>query len=108
MKTFIFMYAKARRMNLQTEKLQLIEWLVKLQDTDIVQRLLEVKQDSEKAAYEASLKPMTVQELIARAEASNEDIEAGRVYTREEIYAKPFIVITDIFDVRQDPDKIKP
>jgi len=107
MKMFIFMYAKTRRMNLQTEKLQLIEWLVRLQDTDIVQRLLEVKQDSEKAAYEASLKPMTVQELIARAEASNEDIEAGRVYTREEI-AKPFIVITDTFDVRQDPDKIKP
>jgi hypothetical protein len=76
-KTFIFMYAKTRRMNLQTEKLQLIEWLARLQDTDIVRRLLEVKQDSEAAAYEASLKPMTVEELLARAEESNQAIEAG-------------------------------
>jgi len=76
-KTFIFMYAKMKRMNLQTEKLQLIEWLARLQDADIVQRLLEVKQDSEVAAYEASLKPMTVEELLARAEESNRAIEAG-------------------------------
>lgn len=76
-KTFIFMYAKMKRMNLQTEKLRLIEWLARLQDADIVQRLLEIKQDSEVAAYEASLKPMTVEELLARAEESNRAIEAG-------------------------------
>jgi len=76
-KTFIFMYAKMKGMNLQTEKLQLIEWLARLQDADIVRRLLEVKQDSEMAAYEASLKPMTVEELVARAEESNRAIEAG-------------------------------
>ncbi|MEM6395601.1 MAG: hypothetical protein AAF741_04585 [Bacteroidota bacterium] len=35
--------------------------------------------------YEASLKPMTVEELIARAEASNEDIAAGRVYSLEQV-----------------------
>jgi len=71
------MYAKMKGMNLQTEKLQLIEWLARLQDADIVRRLLEVKQDSEMAAYEASLKPMTVEELVARAEESNRAIEAG-------------------------------
>ena len=64
-------------MNLQTDKLRLIEWLARLQDADIVQRLLEIKQDSEVAAYEASLKPMTVEELVARAEESNRAIEAG-------------------------------
>ena len=71
------MYAKMKRMNLQTDKLRLIEWLARLQDADIVQRLLEIKQDSEVAAYEASLKPMTVEELVARAEESNRAIEAG-------------------------------
>jgi hypothetical protein len=34
-----------------------------------------------------SLKPMSAEELIARAQASNEDIEAGRVYSREEVEA---------------------
>lgn len=37
------------------------------------------------AAYEASLKPMAQEELIARAQASNEDIEAGRIYSRREV-----------------------
>lgn len=35
--------------------------------------------------YEESLKPMTRAELIARAEASNEDIAAGRIYSAEEV-----------------------
>ena len=76
-KTFIFMNAKTRRMNLQTEKLRLIEWVLKLQDVELVKRLLEIKQADEAAAYEASLKPMTVEELLARAEESNRAIEAG-------------------------------
>jgi len=46
-----------------------------------------VGEDFDVEAYEASLKPMSVQQLIARAEASNEDIEAGRVYTRQEVEA---------------------
>jgi DNA-binding LytR/AlgR family response regulator len=36
-------------------------------------------------AYEASLKPMTVEELVARAKASNDDIAAGRVYDLEAV-----------------------
>jgi len=72
-------------MNVQSEKLQLIEWLVQLQDLNILQRIKEVKQDAEVAAYEDSLKPMTKEELIARAEESNRDIEAGRVYDLEDV-----------------------
>lgn len=84
------MYAKMKGMNLQTEKLQLIEWLVRLQDTDIVRRLLEVKQDSEVAAYEASLKPMTGEELVSRSRASDEDIKAGRVYDIDDVMKDDF------------------
>lgn len=77
-------------MNLQTEKLRLIEWVLKLQDVELVKRLLEVKQASEAAAYEASLKPMTVEELMARSRASDEDIEAGRVYDIDEVLKEDF------------------
>lgn len=73
------------KMNLQAEKLQLIEWLARLQDADIIKRLLKVKQASEVAAYKANLKPMTVEELVARAEESDRDIEAGRVYDIDEV-----------------------
>ena len=37
------------------------------------------------AEYEASLKPMTIEELTARAEASNEDIAAGRLIDLEDL-----------------------
>jgi|AntRauTorckE5430_2_1112549.scaffolds.fasta_scaffold09090_1 hypothetical protein len=77
-------------MNLQAEKLQLIEWLVRLQDLEVMQRMLKVKQDSEAAAYEASLKPMTVEELVARSRASDEDIKAGRVYDIDEVLKEDF------------------
>ena len=43
-------------MNVQTEKLQLIEWLVQLQDLTILQRVKELKQDAEVLAYETSLR----------------------------------------------------
>jgi hypothetical protein len=84
------MYAKMKRMNLQTEKLRLIEWVLKLQDVELVKRLLEVKQASETADYEASLKPMTVEELVARSRASDEDIQAGRVYNIDEVLKEDF------------------
>ena len=53
-------------MDIQAEKLQLIEWLARLQDAEIVQRLLKIKKDNEAASYEASLKPMTKEELTDR------------------------------------------
>lgn len=37
------------------------------------------------AEYEASLKPMTVAELVERAEASNADIAAGRLIDLEDL-----------------------
>lgn len=72
-------------MNVQTEKLQLIEWLVQLQDVSILQRMIQLKEDAEVLAYEASLRPMTVAELIERAEESNRDIAAGRVYDIDDV-----------------------
>lgn len=72
-------------MNVQAEKFKLIEWLVQLQDLEVIQRIQALKDAEEVAAYEASLKPMTVEELIARAEESNRDIENGRVHDIDEV-----------------------
>lgn len=44
-------------------------------------RVLKIKQENEVTPYEASsLKPMTVEELVARSRASDEDIKSGRTY----------------------------
>lgn len=72
-------------MNVQAEKLQLIEWLVKLEDTNVLQQLQKLRDEEFVRAYEANLKPMTKEELIARAEESNRAITAGDVVDVESI-----------------------
>ncbi|MCB0650348.1 MAG: hypothetical protein KDC85_03660 [Saprospiraceae bacterium] len=49
---------------------------------------LEESRQQRIAAYEASLKPMTKEELVARAIDSEEDIKAGRIHDIEEVKAK--------------------
>lgn len=53
-------------------------WQPEVVDTERQQRI---------DAYEASLKPMTKEELVERAKASDEDIKAGRIHTLEEVDA---------------------
>jgi len=74
-------------MNVQAEKLELITWLAQLQDIRLLEQLKEFRRQAESETPEVSLKPMTVDELTARAEASNEDIDAGRIYSREQVEA---------------------
>ena len=75
-------------MNVQGEKLELITWLAQLQDTNLLEQLREFRQNADRKAYESSLKPMTVDELVARAEASNRAIEAGEYQSIEDALAE--------------------
>ena len=72
-------------MTVQQEKFKLIEWLVKVQDPRILEALIRFRKKAEIEEYEASLKPMTKEELTARAVASNKAIENGDVYNIESI-----------------------
>ena len=72
-------------MNVQAEKFKLIEWLIGLQDMATLKRLEELRKESEIAAYEASLKPMTIEELKARAMESNRAIANGEFSDIEEV-----------------------
>ena len=60
-------------MNVQAEKFKLIEWLVQLQDVAMLGKLKELKEQAEIAAYESKLKPMSKEELVERAKASEMD-----------------------------------
>jgi len=59
--------------NLQAEKLLLIEWLVQLQDTEVIQQIKALKEE------EADIKPLSVEELQQRALDAERDIAEGNV-----------------------------
>lgn len=79
-------------MNVPAEKYRLIEWVINLQDVDLLKELLAIRRASEGkggmneivgSAPDGS--PITVEELIARAKESEQDIEAGRVSDIDEV-----------------------
>lgn len=67
-------------MDLQTRKLNLIQYLVSLQDEKLFSKI-----ESLIVANENELKPFTKDELIERAEKSNADYLAGKFISQEEL-----------------------
>ena len=66
-------------MNLQTEKLLLIEQLIKLQNADLIAKIKALLQEEQAiVGYKPNGEPITPSELVTRAEASERDIAAGR------------------------------
>jgi len=66
-------------MNIQSEKLQLIEWISRLEDSDIVNILSQVKQNLSGETVKLSQEE---QEGINRG---LKDIEEGRVHSHESV-----------------------
>jgi hypothetical protein len=73
-------------MNLQAEKLQLIEWVASLQDHDVVERLLELQRISkEKPETDIPGLPVTPEETDASITAAEEQIARGEYYTIDQV-----------------------
>ncbi|MEM8894889.1 MAG: hypothetical protein AAGC88_09945 [Bacteroidota bacterium] len=70
-------------MDLQTRKLHFIEEILAISNEKVMEKLESVLRTEQK-----SLDPILKDKLTSRALKSNEDIEAGRVYSREEAEAK--------------------
>jgi len=65
-------------MNMQTEKLDLIEWIAKLSDTSIINRLRQIKEDYSKSEdWWDSLK----KEEIESINRGLKDFEEGRIHS---------------------------
>lgn len=67
--------------------------------TDILDRADELEKYPELGPEEDNLKPLGQR---------HRSLLVGTLYKIIYRIAKPFIIITDIFDVRQDPDSMKP
>lgn len=65
-------------MNLQARKLDLIEYLIQLDDEKIIHRI-------ESIVDEVKLKPFSQEELISRAKQSNADYQSGKFKTQEQL-----------------------
>ncbi|GAA0891708.1 hypothetical protein GCM10009122_13870 [Fulvivirga kasyanovii] len=66
-------------MDIQSEKLVLIEQLARVQDLNIIARIKAIlKENSEAVGYKSDGEAIGQSELIARAEASNKSIREGR------------------------------
>lgn len=65
-------------MDLQTRKLNAIEYLIGLEDEQILSRIESIISEPKRKKY-------TEEELIQRAEEANEDYKSGRYRSQEEL-----------------------
>jgi len=71
-------------MDLQTRKLNAIEYLIHLQDEDVFKKIEETIFKN-KNVREKAFKPFTEKQLIERARKSNKDYLAGKYKTQEQL-----------------------
>ena len=71
-------------MDLQTRKLNLIEYLIGLQDVELLEKIeATIFKSKKKSNY--SIKPFSENELIERAKESDNDYISGRYKTQEQL-----------------------
>jgi hypothetical protein len=70
-------------MDIAVKKIELIEWLARVQDKAVIKKIESLKNQSIKESYEAKLKPMSSKEYKAILEKSEEDYIQGRVMTQK-------------------------
>jgi hypothetical protein len=71
-------------MDIAVKKVELIEWLVRLRDEKLIQRIEILKKGSIKEAYDQRT-PKTMEELQAKLDQSEEDISSGKVHSQQEV-----------------------
>jgi len=74
-------------MDLQTRKIEFVQEFLKLENEEIV-AILEVVMKQQTSNTEDPFKPMTIDELNARIDRSEEDFRHGRYKTSAELLAR--------------------
>ena len=75
---------KFMTMDIAIKKVELIEWLARLQDEKLIQRIEALKKGSIKELYEQRT-PKTMEEVQAKLDRSERDIQSGKVHSQEEV-----------------------
>lgn len=88
-------------MDLAVKKVELIEWLAKVNDKSTIRKVESLKNQSIKESYEAKLKPMTSRAYKAMLESSEKEYKNGRVTTQKALEKE--IRILSVRHVKQEP-----
>lgn len=74
-------------MDIAVKKLELLDWVMHLNDDAMFEKLLALKQEDENkiVAFTASGEPLTLEQYKAKADKGMRDIEEGRYMTHEEL-----------------------
>lgn len=71
-------------MNIEAKKVELIEWITKIQDKSLLEQVESLKKQSLIASYESKLKPMTSQQYHSLLDHAQDDYKKGRITTQED------------------------
>jgi hypothetical protein len=71
-------------MDIALKKVELIEWLVRIQDESLLQSVEALRKKAVADAYQRNT-PRTLEELQESLDRSQLDILAGRVYTQDQV-----------------------
>lgn len=71
-------------MDIALKKVELIEWLARLQDEKLIQQIEILRKGSITKLYEQRM-PNTIDQLQVKLEQSEKDINEGRVHSQEEV-----------------------
>ncbi len=81
-------------MDVLADKIEIINWITSLQDVSVLNALKILKKESgAEISTEIKFSPITKEELIQRALASEEDIKAGRFKDVDSILAEDWDAI---------------
>jgi len=68
---------------IQAEKLDLIGWIYSIQDITIIERIKSIQRNIVIDKYEASLSPISKQEIVDRAKEANKAIDNNDIITQD-------------------------
>lgn len=72
-------------MDLAAKKVELIEWLTRIEDRSLLEKIEDLKKKNFAESYESRMKPMTSEQYKSLLDQSEEDYKNGRVTTQEDI-----------------------
>lgn len=70
-------------MDLAVKKVELIEWLTRVQDKTVIKKMESLKNQSIKESYEAKLKPMSSKAYKTMLDKSEDDYKRGKVISQK-------------------------
>ncbi|MBY0434131.1 MAG: hypothetical protein K2U26_08490 [Cyclobacteriaceae bacterium] len=70
-------------MDIAVKKIEIIEWLTKVQDKTVIKKVETLKNQSIKSSYESKLKPMSSKAYKAMLEKSEDDYKQGRAISQK-------------------------